>query len=600
MRYSYSSDPSLVEKNGNNNNNNNNTLSSNEGSNLLVMRSTNNDNMHKYDQTWSSYFLDVVYRSLLSIGIVCVLFVSVETISTAHTAMTHHRHHHGSTYEQSTFWLFKPTNPFKRLKKDDDEDVLVTKATASAQQQQQQSNNNYNNNKNVVGRLATPDGEISFQDILTSRALLLPEQDRMPMHVLSWTSNYGFTMWTLKVVGEELNVDDRSSGAVEFLYAVGEGEFADRFRVGSGNKPLHMGWATQDYPQNPCAGSPSGCGSFPAPIFTFGTVPKDKSRVPSLAQAPTLPLAPCVAHAYDPSKYSQCVWFSSPSQCSGENMYVPTYGSDSDRVNKFNTLIPKMVWRGSDWRYLSEYVGVGTETGENFLSTHNLCSATKDTIVSTVLHSKTLVSPRLYAAIVGALHPDKYDIKFTDKNPKAPQSSCIDDKFDIFTSTEFSACDYAKYKYLVDFGGGGGTSWKSTLWFLGMPGVLFHHETPMRDSFYDDIKPYVHYIPLKADLSNLESQMQWAISNPAECAEISKRATAFVQHLMSPDGLKEHARKVFVEPFRKYIDAYDIRPADEFKSTADLTAQYSNGLLETVKYSPQEPAYLGTAEWRGE
>ena len=220
-------------------------------------------------------------------------------------------------------------------------------------------------------------------------------------------------------------------------------------------------------------------------------------------------LAPCIAHAYNPDKYAQCDWFSSPSQCSEDRMYIETYDSNAARIDKYNSLIPKLVWRGSDWRYLSEYESVGTGSGFEFLHQLGLCHASRSTIIDAVLHSSPAstvekrVPPRLYAAVLGSLNPESFDIKFTDRNEHAPQSSCIDDKFNLFTSDEMDACDYSNYKYLADFGGGGGTSWKSTLWFLGMPGVLFHHETPMRDSFYDDIQPWVHYIPLDEDLFKL-------------------------------------------------------------------------------------------------
>ena len=469
---------------------------------------------------------------------------------------------------------------------------------------------NYNNNKHQKQK--RPEGKLgsysipksfSFKDILDSRTMLLPEQPRMPMHILSWTPKFGFTMWTLKKVDEELNVDDRSSGAVDFLYAVASTEFSDRFDASNPeNLPLHLGWATQDYPQNSCAGSDSGCGSIPAPIFTFGTVPKDPSKIAGLLQAPTLPLTPCIAHAYDPDKYAQCNWFSSPSQCSGDKMYIEKYDSNAARIDKFNSLIPKMVWRGSDWRYLSEYESIGSGSGIDFLRELGLCHASKSEIIDSVLHSplgdtvQKRVPPRLYATVLGSLHPESFDIKFTDRNKHAPQSSCIDDKFHLFTSNEMDACGYSQYKYLADFGGGGGTSWKSTLWFLGMPGVLFHHETPMRDSFYDDIQPWVHYIPLDADLSNLEERVKWAKENPDECASISKRATQFAEKMMSADGLIEHTKKTFVEHFGKFIDAYEIRPADEHISTAVLTTKYSNDALENVKYAPTEPAYLGNAE----
>ena len=65
---------------------------------------------------------------------------------------------------------------------------------------------------------------------------------------------------------------------------------------------------------------------------------------------------------------------------------------------------------------------------------------------------------------------------------------------------------------------------------------------------------------------------------------------------MSADGLIEHTKKTFVEHFGKFIDAYEIRPADEHISTAGLTTKYSNDALENVKYAPTEPAYLGNAE----
>jgi hypothetical protein len=572
--------------------------------------------------SWSAYFgvdafLNAVWHNVFSMSVLAsLLFLSV-TIGamslpppthfyTKHTGAAENSSSSSSTSSTSTtnkllttFFSLRRTNVGGNKKGNKIKNYVVNN-----------KDDNKNKNKQAEGKLGGNSyhipSSLSYKDILDSRTMLLPEQPRMPMHILSWTPHYEFTMWTLKQVDEELNVDDRSSGAVDFLYAVASTEFADRFDASNAeNQPFHMGWATQDYPQNPCAGSSSGCGSMPAPIFTFGTIPKDPTKIAGLLQAPTLPLAPCIAHAYNPDKYAQCDWFSSPSQCSEDRMYIETYDSNAARIDKYNSLIPKLVWRGSDWRYLSEYESVGTGSGFEFLHQLGLCHASRSTIIDAVLHSSPAstvekrVPPRLYAAVLGSLNPESFDIKFTDRNEHAPQSSCIDDKFNLFTSDEMDACDYSNYKYLADFGGGGGTSWKSTLWFLGMPGVLFHHETPMRDSFYDDIQPWVHYIPLDEDLSNLEERVNWAKENPDECASISKRATQFAKKMMSTDGLIEHTKKTFVEPFGKYIDAYEILASDQKVSTADLSTKYSSGGLETVKYAPSEPAYLGNAE-RGE
>ena len=44
-----------------------------------------------------------------------------------------------------------------------------------------------------------------------------------------------------------------------------------------------------------------------------------------------------------------------------------------------------------------------------------------------------------------------------------------------------SARQLAAYRYQLDLGGAGGTTWTGTLEKLAMPGMLFHHETPAMD-----------------------------------------------------------------------------------------------------------------------
>ena len=47
--------------------------------------------------------------------------------------------------------------------------------------------------------------------------------------------------------------------------------------------------------------------------------------------------------------------------------------------------------------------------------------------------------------------------------------------------------DIAKYKYHIDLGGGGGTTWMGTLEKLAMPGLLFHHITPVLPQYRKQI-----------------------------------------------------------------------------------------------------------------
>lgn len=443
----------------------------------------------------------------------------------------------------------------------------------------------------------------TFRDILDTREALLPEQKRMPTHLFTWTEKYGFKSWTIKETGTPENVDDRSSGVVQFLNAIMPKEFPERFKAGQA--PFHVPWVTSDFPQVECIDSEKGCPNLPTRIFSFGTVPKNNKRMIGLSQAPTLPFTPCLAHAYDPVK-TQCDWFSTknpdPKQpmCASARLDFKNYNSESAERKAFNKLLNKAVWRGSDWHYLEAYPKVGTLDANRYVRIAGLCDKDIDTIQENILDNRGRsdtdvrhrVPPRLRAAIIANKYPDNYDIKFSDSNPRAPAENCIDDRIPLFSSGDvWNACQFERYKYLVDIGGGGGTSWKSTFRFLAMPGVLFHHETMMRDSFYDDITPWVHYIPLNEDMSDLHEKFLWAESHPEEAFKISKQATQFVKDFITPDGLKEHARKHFVPEMKDYIEGYTVAKEDYNLTVADMVNKYSGGTLQVTLYEGIGPAY---------
>ena len=197
--------------------------------------------------------------------------------------------------------------------------------------------------------------QTTFSDIIETRNMLLPEQKRMPTHLTTWSEEEGWKSWTITQNGYPENIDDRSTGALMFLDAIMPREFGDRFT--KGNDPFHFAWVTQDYPQDKCVGELNGCPTLPSKMFSFGTVPKDKWKVSGLEQAPTLPFAPCIAHAYDPVKFEQCEWFSTekenedlPMCASGKHLDIVEHGENGESFDEvFGSLIDKVVWRGSDW-----------------------------------------------------------------------------------------------------------------------------------------------------------------------------------------------------------------------------------------------------------
>ena len=443
---------------------------------------------------------------------------------------------------------------------------------------------------------------ISFSDIIETRNMLLPEQKRMPTHLTTWSEQEGWRSWTIGQNGYPENIDDRSTGALMFLDAIMPREFGDRFT--KGKDPFHFAWVTQDYPQDKCVGELNGCPTLPSKMFSFGTVPKDKWKVSGLEQAPTLPFAPCIAHAYDPKKFEQCDWFSAeredpdlPMCANGKRLDIVEHGENGESFDEiFDNLINKVVWRGSDWHYLEQYADIGTVDANRFTQHAGLCEPGVDVdkikreifrqgIPSDLQGEAWNCPPRLRAVLLSALEPDKFDCKFSANNMRSPQSNCLENKLPMFDREKlYDNCDFEKFKFLLDIGGGGGTSWLSTFKFLAMPGVLFHHETAMRDSFYDDVKPWVHYVPIMEDMSDLKKQYIWAMNNPDEIKAISKRATQYVKDAIKPSGLKQHAQH-FVKVMQKYINSYSVDPEDKDLTTPEFVAKYGEGEISVTPYT---------------
>jgi len=139
----------------------------------------------------------------------------------------------------------------------------------------------------------------------------------------------------------------------------------------------------------------------------------------------------------------------------------------------------------------------------------------------------------------------------------------------------------AKYKYHIDIGGGGGTTWSGTFEKLAMPGVLFHHETPTKDYNHASIKPWVHYIPVREDLKDLREKFEWAESHPDEAREISERATAFIRRLGTEDGFEDFVKVFFEEPLRQVLNAYEPMSGNDRTSWQELAKKH--GLYPMIK-----------------
>jgi hypothetical protein len=122
----------------------------------------------------------------------------------------------------------------------------------------------------------------------------------------------------------------------------------------------------------------------------------------------------------------------------------------------------------------------------------------------------------------------KIDVGFVNIS-KNKESRSFTDKIDIKLKKRMEIPEMLKYKYLVSMEGVDvGTNLK---WILNSNSVCFKvKETEYVSWFMEDtLVPWVHYIPLNSDYSDLTNKLEWAENNQDKCLKIIKNANERVK-----------------------------------------------------------------------
>ena len=102
--------------------------------------------------------------------------------------------------------------------------------------------------------------------------------------------------------------------------------------------------------------------------------------------------------------------------------------------------------------------------------------------------------------------------------------------------------ELVQYKYLISLDGSA-SSWKRVALILATGSVLLLQHR-WQQFFYPGLTPWVHYVPIAHDLSNIREQYQWLQNNPHDAQAIAMRGSQFAQHILSPNALEEYFLKV--------------------------------------------------------
>ena len=269
-----------------------------------------------------------------------------------------------------------------------------------------------------------------------------------------------------------------------------------------------------------------------APWIQFGSVLRKRSYLPSV-------------HAYPNPNYLGCLEDVSRStfSASDPNASCSTWSLPfGNGNNSWDDLIPRVVWRGSDYDFLPS-----CKSRRYFQGNYSVPSV--------------------------PFWPRRYVVHNISAMVMEEEEGWINASFEDRMSLE----QLAAFRYQLDLGGAGGTTWEGTLEKLAMPGVLLHHETPAMDWFYDQIHPYEHYIPVRTDLADLYQQYKWAESHQDQAKAIAQRGTAFARRFLSNAELPLQHQHYFGQNnsiLQRIVDSYAEEDGLDIQSMDSLERVY--------------------------
>lgn len=431
-------------------------------------------------------------------------------------------------------------------------------------------------------------------------------QYRGDLHTLSWHPKSGFSCESVRRGKEDVRslkvmlAEALAEGNLTAAAAIGMNEKHDarmrtaaslltrtieRYmpsRLGANSPPFQILFEVHDNPKTPCAVqafAKTRCDfSRWTPVFAFGSTPKDKTLLPTLVPATLLVLNRCISAAlekkrlnsneplceflqYPEEKYSAAVDCGKNDLDKAACRYHGLFSIDAvDNRSQYewDNLIPRAVWRGSDYPFLNEAFSSHKPDAKQFME-ELMHSRDRQTSMRAMVDSPD-IGPRLRTVLLSKMHPELIDARFYTWANKLDSIVEVGKELGFEASQSMSAKDFGKFKYHLDIGGGGGTTWSGVIPKLSMPGVLLHHETTMKDSYFDSLTPWVHYIPVSEDLHDLVERIQWAEANPLRAKQISDNASAWVAEFRKLESLLRHNYQALAVPLAQALGSDALVP----------------------------------------
>jgi len=111
----------------------------------------------------------------------------------------------------------------------------------------------------------------------------------------------------------------------------------------------------------------------------------------------------------------------------------------------------------------------------------------------------------------------------------------------VFTSLP----GHCEYKYLIDIEGVGYSGRIKHLMHTNRP--LFIQERRWHEWWFFQLEAFVHYIPVKNDMSDFYERFEWVMDNEGKAKQIAQNAQDFAKENLRLENAVERFKKVFLE-----------------------------------------------------
>ncbi|MDN3504647.1 MAG: glycosyl transferase family 90 [Rhabdochlamydiaceae bacterium] len=216
----------------------------------------------------------------------------------------------------------------------------------------------------------------------------------------------------------------------------------------------------------------------------------------------------------------------------------PTYSNSSNDSYNWSQTYDKVLQLNSQWDWdekIDLLLWRGANTGTNEIYTKN--------------NWHTLTRGRLVALSEDI--PFLIDAKFSHilpwkTNNMKELSSVLpmaDERMDLEKQIQY------KYQIAID---GDTCSYPGIKWRLLSNSLLFLPESELITWFMPALKPYVHYVPIKKDYSDIIHILDWAEDNDEKCHQIADQGSYFAKTMLGQKQIAIYCYKILLQYAKLY------------------------------------------------